>query len=349
MKKRVLHGGLFLIMATLLLAGQALAVDPIPKEAGFSGFFRPGVGYMDIESNMVAKFLGTDLSDERIDSLEKSPDGESSGIFSPAFQINYTLSNLSTQFFFGPELGDLLRFEMSQQLGVKQKIGDLGILQAGFLFSGISTEVWSDPYVANQNRKETDRDSSGAKLAWGDIFGSGLEIDYKYRSIDIDKERSGEFLGLSNADRKLLDRDGDIHEFQVLYNIELGGKSSLAPSFAYQIDDRDGDARNNDEYRFQLTYAYLGGDPFSFIVNGMIGWADYDKRNPIPDFNGKKQEDDIYGVNATLYYKNPWGWTLLGSKPVTFFIDGAWAERDANIDFYDEQLVSGTIGAMFRW
>ena len=349
MKKRVSIGVLFFLITTLLGAGSALAVDPIPKQAGFSGFFRPGVGFVDIESNMVAKFLGTDLSKERINSLTKSPEGESSGTFSFAFQINYTLSNLDTQFFFGPELSDLLRFDMSQQLGIKQNIGELGILQAGFLFSGFTAEVWSDPYVTGQKRRETDRDSSGAKLAWGRIFGSDLEIEYKYRDIDIDKERSGEFLGLSDADRKRLDRDGDIHEIEVLYNIQLSEKSHLTPSFTYQIDDRDGDARNNDEYLFQLTYAYLVGEPFSFILNGMVGWADYDKRNPIPDFNGKRQEDDIYGINATLYYKNPWGWTLMGSKPINFFIDAAWAERDANIDFYDEEIVSGTVGAMFRW
>jgi hypothetical protein len=54
-------------------------------------------------------------------------------------------------------------------------------------------------------------------------------------------------------------------------------------------------------------------------------------------------------LNATLYYKNPWGWTLMGSRPIDFFIEGVWFDRDANIDFYDEQIVSGTIGAMFRW
>ncbi len=349
MKKRVLSGFVFLLLTTLLSVGSAFAVEPIPKQAGFSGFFRPGVGFVDIESNMVAKFLGNDLSDKKINSLGKSPDGESNGSVSFAFQVNYTLSNLETQFFFGPELSDLLRFDASQQLGVKQNIGELGILQAGFLFSGLGAEVWSDPYVVNQKRRETDRDSTGAKLAWGHIFGSGLEIDYKYRDMDIDKERSGEFLGLSDADRKRLERDGDIHEIEVLYTIKLSQKSSLTPSFTYQLDDRDGDARKNDEYLFQLTYAYLVGEPFSLILNGMVGWADYDKRNPIPDFNGKRQEDDIYGINATLYYKNPWGWTMMGSKPITFFIDGAWAERDANIDFYDEEIVSGTVGAMFRW
>ena len=58
MKKMVLTSVVLLLATTLLCAGSAFAVDPIPKKAGFSGFFRPGVGFVDIESNMVAKFLG---------------------------------------------------------------------------------------------------------------------------------------------------------------------------------------------------------------------------------------------------------------------------------------------------
>jgi hypothetical protein len=41
-------------------------------------------------------------------------------------------------------VGDLLSFDTAQQLGVKQEIGSLGVLQAGLLFSGI-VRVWKDP------------------------------------------------------------------------------------------------------------------------------------------------------------------------------------------------------------
>ena len=66
----------------LLLSGvnPAGAVDPIPLESGFSGFIRPGVGYVRYKSNMVASFLGFDLSDKKTDSLRDSPDAESTGI-----------------------------------------------------------------------------------------------------------------------------------------------------------------------------------------------------------------------------------------------------------------------------
>jgi hypothetical protein len=50
----------------------------------------------------------------------------------------------------GTDLTDLIRFDMTQQFGVKQGIGNLGILQGGILFSGIPAKVWKDPYVVDQ-------------------------------------------------------------------------------------------------------------------------------------------------------------------------------------------------------
>jgi hypothetical protein len=50
-----------------------------------------------------------------------------------------------------------------------------------------------------------------------------------------------------------------------------------------------------------------------------------------------------------VYYENPWGWSLLGSRPMNFFIGGAYAKSDANIDFYDQEAIMGTIGVFFKW
>lgn len=54
-----------LIVVFLSSAGLSFALEPIPTKSGFSGFIRPGVGYLYFKSNMVASFLGIfDLSDE---------------------------------------------------------------------------------------------------------------------------------------------------------------------------------------------------------------------------------------------------------------------------------------------
>jgi hypothetical protein len=285
----------------LLGANLATALEPIPKESGFSGFIRPGVGYLNYKSNMVASFLGFDLSDKKIDSLTDSPDSQSTGIAFVPFSLQYTFASTRTQLFLGTDLTDLIRLDYSQQFGVKQGIGKLGVLQGGVLFSGIPAKVWKDPYVVDKNRDETSRKSNGGRLTWDRIFGSQLQLQYTYRKIDISSEKSGDFLGLSNSQKKLLERDGNRHIGEILYRFRFAKRHTLAPAFIYTNDDRDGGAMKNDAYDFQLTYGYFG-DTFSFTGNAFIGWADYDDRNPIYD---KKQVMTASGSKVRYITKTP--------------------------------------------
>lgn len=334
------------IIVVLVAAGFATALEPIPEETGFSGFIRPGVGYISFKSNMVASFLGFDLSDKRTNALDESPDSQSSAIALVPFSLEYTFAGTRTQLFLGTELTDLIRFDFSQQIGVKQGIGKLGIVQGGFLFNGIPAKVWEDPYVApNQDRKETDRYYLGGRLVWDRIFGSQLQLQYTYRNIDLDDEKSGEFLGLIRSKRDLLDRNGDRHIGEIFYRFDFAQRHRLTPTVIYTRNSLDGDAMASNAYEFQLTYAYLG-DPITFTVNGLFGQEDYDEENPI--YN-KDQDDDRYGLQATVYYKNPWGWRLFGSKPMNFYISGAYIDIDSNISFYDQQAIMGTGGVMFKW
>jgi opacity protein-like surface antigen len=334
-----------LILILLMSANPATALDPIPKESGFSGFIRPGVGYLNYKSNMVASFLGNDLSDKKTNSLDDDPDSQSTVLVTAPFSLQYTFASTRTQIFLGTDLTDLIRFDYSQQFGVKQEIGRLGLLQGGILFSGIPAKVWRDPYVVDKNRDDTSRTSNGVRIAWDRIFGSQLQLQYTYRKIDVNNESSGNFLGLTRAEKNLLERDGDRHIGQVLYRFRLGKKHTLNPAFIYSYNDRDGDAMKNDAYDFQLTYGYRG-DTFTFTGNALIGQADYDDRNPIYD---KKQDDDRYGINGTLYYKNPWDWGLFGSNPMNFFVGAAFAKTNANIDFYDQEAIFVNGGVFFTW
>ena len=86
-------------LSILLIFGVtlALALEPIPQESGFSGFIRPGGGYMRFKSNLVASFLGFDLSDEKINSLTSKPDSQSTGIVLVPFSLEYTFASTRTQ------------------------------------------------------------------------------------------------------------------------------------------------------------------------------------------------------------------------------------------------------------
>jgi hypothetical protein len=330
---------------TLIFAvSPAQALDPIPQQSGFSGYIQPGLGGLSIKSNMVAKVLSFDLSDQKINSLNDEPDSQSTLLFSVPFKLAYTFAGSRTQVFLGTEVGDLLSFDTAQQLAVKQEVGALGVFQAGLLFSG-ATRVWKDPYVTGQNRDDTDRKNMGGQLTWDKIFGSNLELEYSARKIDIGSEKSGQFLGLSNADQDRLDRNGVAHKVSAAYPFKFGQKHQLTPEIALGYDDLDGEAMADTGVDLKLNYTYFG-DPLTLVLNGSVGAADYEKSNPV---YGKTRDDDRYGVSATAYYKNPWGWKLFGSEPMQFFVTGAYSVTDSNIDFYNQEAVLGMAGIAFRW
>ena len=331
-------------LALIVAGSPASALDPISSQSGFSGYIQPGLGYLNIKSNTVAKVLSFDLSDKKISDLNDEPDSQSTVLFTVPFKLAYTFAGTRTEVFLGTDVGDLLSFDTAQQLGVKQGVGSLGVFQAGLLFSG-NVRVWKDPYVTGQNRDDTDRRNVGGQLVWDKIFGSDLELEYSLRKVDIGSEKSGQFLGLTNSEQDRLDRNGTVHSLSAGYGIKFGGNHRLTPQITLSYADLDGEAMANTGVDLQLRYIY-DGDPITLVLNGYVGQADYDKSNPV---FGKTRDDDSYGVTATVYYKNPWGWALFGSEPMKFFVTGAYTAVDSNIDFYNQEAVLGMAGIAFRW
>ncbi|BBO67534.1 hypothetical protein DSCA_14640 [Desulfosarcina alkanivorans] len=336
-----------MITLVAMLACTAYALDPVPNESGFSGFIRAGAGVLKYESNMVAGNNLMDVGDETINSLTDEPDSETTGMGMFNFELAYTFASTRTQLTLGSQIEDIARLELGQQLAVKQELPDKSILSIGFLFSGIPTEVWEDPYLTDSARQETDRDSTGARLVYDRILGSSFEFRYSYRSIEIDNEESGlsPSLGLSPAERGLLRRDGDNHYLDLNYRFDFGDRHRLVSGITYFNEDRDGDAMSNSGMDFQLTYFFFN-DPVTLVVNGLVGWADFDEDNPIYD---KAREDDRYAAGVQYYYKNPFGWKPLGHEDFSVFASGSYLLEDADIDFYDTEVITALAGVLFRF
>ena len=123
-------------------------------------------------------------------------------------EVTYTFAASRTQLYFGNQLEDFIQFDFSTLLGVRHELGDKSLIAASYVFSSVPTEVWEDPYLTNQRRSKTDRDSNGLRLEWDKIAGTGLGIQYTYRNIELDDEMSGQSLRLSASEMDLLDREG---------------------------------------------------------------------------------------------------------------------------------------------
>lgn len=334
------------LMAGLLAvcAGSAQAALNVPENSGFSGFVQLGYSYNGVENNEVAG-IGianyTDFTRSQINSVFDSPKEVTEGLPTFNYLLSYTFDS-RTELYFGRELVDAVRFDFTQQLGVRQELRDKSNLSIAYVFSGIPTKVWEDPFLAGAPRSKTDRKSSGLRLGYGRILGSEAYLQYTFRKIDIDKERSGQALGLSTADANLLRRDGDQSELRFGYKFEVDAKNSLVPEIIYTNDNRDGDAVSADTVGVQLTYANMG-TRFNTVLTAGFSSSDYDKRNPI---YGKTREDDTWGVGGTVFDKSLLSFLGKGWRATA---TAGYYEGDSNIDFYNSTLWTFGVGAMYKF
>lgn len=326
------------------MAGPAVAIDPIPQDTGWSGWFWGGVGYTELKNNFVAGHKGIDTGTGTIDSIDGPPPSDDDFHWVAAGEVTYTWADSRTQAFFGSATEQLLTLDLAQQLGVRRDFGSVGVLQLGALFNGVPAEVWEDPFVEGEPRVGTDRDSRGIRLQWDEILGTDFEIRLSGRKIDISPERSGDFLvangELDPADQGLLDRNGDVLQLRLIYKWGFAPGQRLEPQFIYSNHDRNGRAVSGDTYEFQLSWLATDGRML-LAVNGFFGQRDYDQPNPI---YGRKADSDNLGLNAFFVYPLPvasgrWAWTTLV----------LWAEEDSNIDFYDTRILSFMTGPTYRF
>ena len=326
------------------VAPAAFAIEPIPSTPGWRGFVVVGAGYVDLESNTIAGNDLIDIGQPVISSVAQRPRSDDAVFPVLTGEINYTFGN-GWQGFFGTSLEDAVTLDGVTQLGARKDLGSTGVLQGGFLFSGIPTQVWEDPYAEGVRRKETDRDSTGLRLQWDRVLGSALELTFSWRDISIDAEHSGEGVVSVTCDaacQDLLRRDGDQYHFDASYLFRLGeGRRHLVrPMVRYTIDDREGEAISGDAYRLQLSYVFLG-QGYSVASNLAYGSSSQDARNPI---FGRRTDSDGVLLDTTLFYRLPvegGRWQAVGSV--------LWGKGDSDVDFNDNEIFMISTGVMYRF
>jgi hypothetical protein len=332
--RSLLTKGIILVFLCVFAATAYAQPGGIPQESGFSGFVNGGAGLWRVEDNMVKKIGYFKMGDSNISSLDDKPKSEYSVSPILNFNLRYTFASTRTQIFLGNQLEDLLRFDSATLLGVRQELPDQSIIGVSYIYSALVTEVYKDPYDTNGSRNGTDRNINGVRLSYDKILSTDLSFQYTYRNIDIDKERSGLALGLTSSQRNKLKRDGDQHDLEMLYKYVLqdGGMThAIIPSVKYSRFDLDGDAMSNNAILFNLNYRY-DVEQFAFVVNGYYGYADYDKKNPIPNFD-KTRNDNRYGFGLIGVYKN-----IFGRRDLNLTASVTMNRQDSNIDFYDSEV-----------
>jgi len=348
------------LVASSLLISSAMALEPMAKEAGWSGFVLLGGGYLNYKNSEVAGNSFIDVEDKTITNLGE-PDNQSTGLPVITGTVKYTLEGMKTEFFVGNSLEDFLRMDATLALGVRHSFEGLGIMGVRLLASTTPTSVWEDPFLRNRDRVKTDRTSGGIGLKWEEIFGSGFEVDIRARKMDFDNDLNGySMIGgaggnpaagtvadvangayyINSAQVQDLERDGTLASAELLYTWDINDNNSLVPSIKFTNNDRDGDARDYKETALQLTHAYFS-KKWIIATTVSAGKADYDTNNPVYRM---EQDTDFVSGGMNVTYRQPFGWKDWGVNASVYV-----SRADSDVDFYDSELFLATLGMAYKF
>ncbi len=331
---------LALSLAISTVAMSASALDPMPPEAGFSGFLALGAAGGQVESNFLAKVVGVELSNEDIYQYD-SPN--QTDIIIPSFNYNfgYTFANKKTRAYVGSAVESSIDFSSNTVVALRHDFDSLGSIELAGLAPGVAKlEVYENPYQLGSDRDETERSTSGGRVTWDKMFGTGLEFIANVRKVDLDHERSGEGLGLTAEQQKLLDREGDVSSYELGYMFNCGDGLSVRPSAAYIDNDLDGNAMAQDGYELGISLAYDAGK-YVWMNRVLYQSLDGDEVNPI--FN-ERNDADVYVLASEVRVPDPFGWENWYTT-----VGVTWADYKADINFNKENVAmfAARIGRRF--
>lgn len=321
--------GLGLLITTNVYAD----LGDIPKESGWSGFLLGGVNTLNYKSNF---YSGKD-SKEHIDNLGNT---DSTSTVTPLLNadIRYTFADTRTQVFLGNLIQDAIRFDFTQQLGIRQEMSNKGIVAGSVVFNAMPIEQWSDPFAVGVDRQSTDIKSKGVRFAWDKIWNSNFYGSLTTRNIEVDEERSGSQFDAATAAK--LDRNGKMHAMELSYQWHFAPGYLLEPAFIYRQADLDGSAQSYESNGMQLTFAKRASQ-WSFVSNVYMGQTKYDEANPI--FN-QQADSDEFAINGTFFWHR-----LFGIAPLSATLTAGYAKSDSEIGFYDTESTVFSTGLLYNF
>lgn len=336
------------IFALLLTAVvlPAHAQNLISKTSGFSGYLGLAPAYFSVSNSLLvggAPLLDK-VGDPTIRSIFAAPGSNSAPRLVTGGEISYTFASTRTQVFFGNRLEDLLRLDVSFGLGIRQEMPDGSILAASALGTPLDLKVWSDPYIEGVPRTATQLNNKGARLRWGGIFDTGLELTGTWRKRELDAETSGTWLVGQNrlpaSALPLLNRDGDIWNLQALYRVDIGQRHRLEPAFRYFSDDLKGAAMADTGTTLQMTYLFF--TPTLIVdVNALFSQREAEAVHPVYD---QRLDRKRYGAGLTLFFRV----RRFENSALNLTLGGEYYRENANIAFFDSEVASVNVGFLWR-
>ncbi|MEE8111308.1 MAG: DUF2860 family protein, partial [Acidobacteriota bacterium] len=181
----------------------------------------------------------------------------------------------------------------------------------------------------------------GIRFQWDKIGGSGFEIQFTHRDVDLDLDLNGVLqtdVPLTQAELDSLQRDGEQTVFRGRYLWKLGDKNRLRFEVGFRKNDMDGDAVSSDTQWGEVLYGH-GGKKWVFAGTLMAGSREYDEANPI---YGVKTDGDFYSASVNVFRKLQTAskrWSLMGTA--------VHSEMDNDVQFHETTLTMFMVGAQY--
>lgn len=323
---------LLVISLSILPPAQA-NLGAIPMQSGWSGFVFAGVG----EQHKKSHFDSGNGTQTQIDELTQA---DNTHRLLPIFNgdVRYSWANSRTQVFLGNLIEDAVRFDFTQQLGVRQELGNKGILAASLLYSAQPLEQWRDPFEVDTHRQTTDIRSRGGRVSWDQIWGTPFYGSISHRSITVDDEESGSQF--DDATAATLARRGHVHALSLSYQWHPVPGYLVEPAILYRQADLDGRAHSNRRYGLQLTFAKHDVQ-WSLVSNLYGGKTRYAEANPI--FEQFADANEV-AMNGTFFWHR-----LFGLAPLSATVTASYARSDSKISFYDSRSTLFSSGLLYHF
>ncbi|GAB2640556.1 DUF2860 domain-containing protein [Vibrio panuliri] len=321
-------------LLTLALISSA-SFAQLSENAGFSGEISLNAGFFSVESN-----LNTDDDNKNLKGLNQTNDSVSGGLILPLGNLAYTFgSDLNQQFYMGTSRDDIATGTLAFEMGYKYQLASGMIIDASFLPTIMSGEVWADPFQA-QNRQTTDEEGNAYRLKVENLAGSKFSVDMAYGNRDVENERSGYEFTTDTAQRDKLSRDADTFFFRTDYKYMVDRTTMLKPRLSFISSDADGDANSFKGYGVELSYfKFLNRHQFALTAG--FDTREYDAENPI--FNATREDDEL-SLFAAYEYANVMDW-----QDWSFISFAGFGSTDSNIDFYDKNELIMSVGMNYQF
>jgi len=318
--------------AFILLSAQTIAGGKIEDEAGW------GIKlYLNASYGSSQSLLDTDSDHAFTLDLENTGENIKDKSIFPLIRLDYTLSNLKTQFSLGQGKENIIRGLSQVEVGVSHMLGKRELLELAYIpelprFS----KTWENPYGISVVRKKSKQSTQGVRIRWQNVLDTPFTFKYGYASSDTDDELSRQFLGLSPSQRSMLDRNDDYHRFTGEYPISTNDTTKITPILSYTRADTDGRAVGYNGYRIGLEAKHMVRKRHLTSV-----FLDYEHRKYLesnPVFN-ERQKGNEFGVTATYSYLAPFGW-----EHARIIALAKYDRSTSDISFYKNKDVGISVG-----